>query len=879
VRAGQAEAAPAALAREAEAVARLSHPNLVTLFEVGRGEHGPYLVFELLRGQTLEERLEEGSLSVKAALRIAVEVARGLDHAHGEGVVHRDLKPSNVFLVERGGVKLLDFGMAHAFGRRRLSGGTPAYMAPEQWAQAPEDERTDVFALGVLLHRMLSGDYPYPEDGGRWSSGPGEAARLEVPGSPELCALVGRMLQQAPTARPRDGAEVLAVLERIQATLPASSSLAPSTTRRPGRGSRLARLLAGLKGRRVLPVLAGVGLVAALAGMGWSAWQRARRAPATAAAPAAPSLAPSVAVLAFVNMSRDAENEYFSDGLSESILNALAQVPGLRVPARTSSFAFKGKQEGVKQIAAALQVATVLEGSVQKAAGRVRITAQLVNAADGYHLWSKSFDRELKDVFAVQDEISAAIAEALKLQLAPAPAGGGPKPGLTANPEAYDAYLKGRQLLNDRTRLSIERSVPRFEEAARLDPSFALAYADAAVATLLRGNGVYGTGMPIPQAHARARALLEKARVLAPDHPQVLAAGGLMEYNAMNLERALDLLNRSLALNPNNGEAHNWRRVVLQDLERFDQVLPALAVAVRADPLSKVVLSVYASALEDYGHHAEVAPVIERLRALDEAWGLQALGGLALSRGDRVEAVRQLLQAAQQGRSSTEDLARTLAHLGFRGEALRIAKDEPWDVYWSTGEHSQAIEATEGPARQNPEDDVLVGFHFNSLYYARHFAEAAPLAARIFHQGRSQWLSPVNVMQMALAAREAGRPTEAASYRDLAARRTEALGRAGADVNYARSILAAYDGRDAEALKLVAGPVTAPDSAIAPIELMDPLFLPLRNRIEFQSALEKVEVRLATQRVQVLALLCGPERPSPTWQPLPETCAAYQPPR
>jgi TolB-like protein len=952
VRPGSSAAGPSALAREAEAVARLSHPNLVTLFEVGHGEHGPYLVFELLRGQTLEERLEEGSLSVKAALRIAVEVARGLAHAHGEGVIHRDLKPSNVFLVERGAVKLLDFGMAHAFGRRRLSGGTPAFMAPEQWVDAPEDERTDVFALGVLLHRMLSGAYPFPEDGGRWASGPAEVARLDVPGAPELGALVGRMLERAPTRRPRDGAEVLATLERIQATLPASIQ-APTSTTVQEQGSRLARLVAELKRRRVFRVLVaygvfsfavlqvieplmhglhlgdwvltaviaalavgfpaavvlswvfdltadgvrrtptatgpqalvlsrgrlaallvGVGLVAALPGMGWYAWRQARQAPAAAA-----SVMPSVAVLAFVNMSRDAENEYFSDGLSESILNALAQVPGLRVPARTSSFAFKGKQEGVKQIAAALQVATVLEGSVQKAAGRVRITAQLVNAADGYHLWSKSFDRELKDVFAVQDEISAAIAEALKLQLAPGPAGGGPKPGLTTNPEAYDAYLKGRQALNDRAPASLARATGQLERAIRLDPSFALAHADAAVATLLLGTGDYGTGLPLARALARAGPLIQKARALAPDHPHVLAAAGLFENLSMNPERALVLLDRSLALNPSDGEAHNWRKGVLESLERYDQVLPALAVAVRADPLSKVLLVNYASDLDGYGRHAEVGPVLERLRALDESWALQVEGGLARGRGDRVEAVRKLLQAGEQGRPSTWDLANLLTDLGLREEALRVAKDEPWDVYWSTGEYARAVEATGPPAQQAPDDDRVVGNHFYSLYLAGRYAEAAPLAARIFHQGRARFLSPANLMTEAFAARMAGRPAEAAAYRALAARRLEALGRAGADVNSSRALLAAYDGKDDEALALVAGPLTTGDGTISPSDLADPILRRLRDRPEFRAALARLEARLAAQRAEVVAMLCGPERPSPTWQPLPETCAGYAPPR
>src|SRR5512147_1961228 len=189
------------LLREAEAAARLTHPNIVTLYDAGRCPQGPYLVLELLRGRTLAERLEEGSLPAREALRIAVEVARGVAHAHAHGVIHRDLKPANVFLCQDGQVKVLDFGMAHAFGRRRADGGTPAYMAPEQRAGAPEDERTDVFALGVMLHRMLAGALPFPEGSDGAPALGRKAPRLEVPDVPALGELIGRMLEVEPVHR------------------------------------------------------------------------------------------------------------------------------------------------------------------------------------------------------------------------------------------------------------------------------------------------------------------------------------------------------------------------------------------------------------------------------------------------------------------------------------------------------------------------------------------------------------------------------------------------------------------------------------------------------------------------------------------------------
>ncbi len=262
VRPGRATMEEAKATREAEAIARLAHPNLVTLYDVGRCDSGPYLVFELLRGKTLQERIDDGPLPVQEAVHIAVEVARGLAHAHAEGLVHRDLKPANVFVTNKRQVKILDFGMAHAFGRRRLSGGTPAYMAPEQWEDAPEDERTDVFALGVLLYRMLSGEYPFPEGEGRWSAGPTGAPKLDVPGAPEIADLVDRMLEKTPKGRPRDGAAVLAALTPIEEALrakPADGSLPTHATRRK---ATLVDLFAEMKRRRVFRVMVGYGIFA-----------------------------------------------------------------------------------------------------------------------------------------------------------------------------------------------------------------------------------------------------------------------------------------------------------------------------------------------------------------------------------------------------------------------------------------------------------------------------------------------------------------------------------------------------------------------------------------------------------------------------------------
>jgi tetratricopeptide (TPR) repeat protein len=236
---GAASAREERLLREAEVAARLAHPNVVALHEVGRTEQGPYLVLELLRGRTLADRLAAGPIGAPEALAIGVEVAKAVAYAHARGVVHRDLKPGNVFLCDGGAVKVLDFGLAHAFGHRRIGGGTPAYMAPEQWRGAPEDERTDVFALGVLLFRMLAGELPFPGDSGSAAPGAGPAPALEVPGAPALGPLVGRMLEGDPVERPRDGEAVLAALEGAAAELARHpGAAAPARILRPAGSGR-----------------------------------------------------------------------------------------------------------------------------------------------------------------------------------------------------------------------------------------------------------------------------------------------------------------------------------------------------------------------------------------------------------------------------------------------------------------------------------------------------------------------------------------------------------------------------------------------------------------------------------------------------------------
>ena len=526
VRAGNREAMrEELLLHEAEAAARLAHPNIVTLHDLGRSEHGPYLVLELLRGQTLAERVAQGTLPAREALRIATEVAKGLAHAHKAGVVHRDLKPANVILCDDGQVKVLDFGLAHAFGRRAVSGGTPGYMAPEQREGALEDERTDVFALGVMLHRMLSGALPFP-DSGKAPLESWPAPLLDVPDAPGLGPLIARMLARDPAERPLDGARSLEELTRIADGLLYQFAL---------RGG---------------PQAGG----------------------------------PSIAVLPLVNLSPDQEQDYFSDGLTEELLNLLAKVPGLRVAARTSSFAFKGKNQSVGSIAEQLHVAMVLEGSVRKAGDQIRITTQLINAADGYHLWSETFERKLTDVFAVQDEIAKAVVEALKLKLLEPPTS---KDRRTANPDAYNEYLLARQFFRRQNVDGYIRAERAYEKALQLDPGYAPAWAGLAEASYWVGDAGESAA-DVDKGFRKALEAANRAIALGPD----LADGYLIRaYLRANIQwdwvGAGADLEKARLLKPEDAvilyvSAH----AQLRPMGRVPEAIAAMRKACELDPLN-----------------------------------------------------------------------------------------------------------------------------------------------------------------------------------------------------------------------------------------------------------------------------------------------------
>jgi TolB-like protein len=553
VRPGVAGEGAALLQREAEAVASLSHPNLVTLFDAGSCEHGPYLVLELLRGQTLEQRLALGPIALGEVLRIAEEVARGVAHAHAAGVVHRDLKPSNVFLCGSGAVKVLDFGMAHAFGRQRASGGTPAFMAPEQWRRAPEDERTDVFAMGVLLHELLAGELPFGEDGKAILAGRA-APELEVPDAPALGDLVGRMLALDPVDRPRHAGEVLDAL----VTLRGETSRSPST----GTTGRVRRRRPWRRMAALTALGAALGLLVGAA-LTW------RRAPAAEVGP------PAIAVLPFDSLSSDREDQFFAEGIHGELITQLAKMSGLRVIARGSVQAYRGGTRDLAAIAQALGVTSVLEGTVQRAGGRVRVQAHLIDPRTGQERWAERFDRDAGDVFALQTEVALQIAGALGTRLSELERRRVERPP-TRDAEASDRFRRGLALWERSLGVDADNAGAQvlFEEAVAQDPSFALAHAQLAVVLSEWKEDCKG-----------ARTHAERAAALDPQLPQGHFALAHLRYDCEHdLPGAVREARLAVEGAPGDAPARSFLGLLDLATGRFGEGLAEMDTALTLDP-------------------------------------------------------------------------------------------------------------------------------------------------------------------------------------------------------------------------------------------------------------------------------------------------------
>lgn len=590
--------------REAQAAGSLNHPNIITIHELGEHEGRMYIAMEYVQGDSLRRRIEKHPLSLQDAIDVTIQLAEGLSKAHANEITHRDIKPENVVVDRDGRCRLLDFGLAQISHATRLTKeattvGTVHYMSPEQSQGGDVDRRTDIWSLGVLLYEMIAGDVPFTGDHETAivyaittkPQTPLTAVRTGVP--PELERIVDKMLGKKPEQRYQTVDDLLVDLRAIRGAVGAPS---------PGRGRRR-------RSRKMTFATLGVAVTAFAAVTTW--WfMRDKSAPTGAGSK-------SVAVLPFVNMSPDPGDEYFSDGLSEELLNVLARVQGLRVAARTSSFQFKGRTGDVADIGKQLNVSVLLEGSVRRAGERVRITAQLVDTNEGFHIWSQTYDREMGDIFAIQEDIANRVVEAMRVTLlGREEARIATRP--TGNLEAYDAYLLGKHHMARRTSNGLNEALGYFGRAIELDPNFTLAYVGMADAYGLLWS--YGN-LPMTEAKAAMKPLIDKALELDDGLGEAYASLSQLRLFSDDPVGARAAFERAIELSPSYATAYHWYGIFLGwGNAEPEKATEMFRKAIELDPLSPIINQVWASDLADHGHFEEAIAHYKKAIEIDPSF-------------------------------------------------------------------------------------------------------------------------------------------------------------------------------------------------------------------------------------------------------------------
>ena len=603
-------------AREIRLAAALQAPHIVPVLSAGSTADGlPYYTMPYVAGESLRSRITRGPIPLAESVSLLRDVATALEHAHEQHVVHRDIKPENILLSGRTAV-VTDFGIAKAISAAQTqahdgtltavgaSVGTPAYMAPEQALGDTVDARADLYAWGVVAYELLAGRHPFA---GHSSQRMFVAHIMEEPVplatvaphvSGSLAELVARCLAKDPAGRPTRAAELISALDAALASTSVSSrsnAAAPS-------------------GASVTP---------------------------TAAMPA-------VAVLPFANLSSDPENEFLSDGITDEIIFTLGRIDGIRVAGRTSCFALKGHTLAPHVVGQRLNVTSVVDGSVRRAGARVRVQAELVNTADGFQMWSERYDRELSDVFAVQEEIAHAIASALRVRLGRGTEARAAAPP-TADARAYELYLRGRHAWAQRTLTSSADAVRLLEEAVARDAGFARAW--AALADAYLAAPVYAGASPA-QAWPRARAAIQRAlaldETLAEAHTSLAYGTMLYEWDWTSAEASF---RRAIAANATYATAHHWYADFLAGRGRLEESLREMRRARELDPLSPLINVELGWVLGLLRRGDEALDQVEQVLRLDASFAhAHFVQGLLLTaRGDHAAAIAAERRALELG--------------------------------------------------------------------------------------------------------------------------------------------------------------------------------------------------------------------------------------
>ncbi len=616
---------------------RIAHKNVCRMYDLSK-EGGTYFItMEYVPGEDLKSSIKRmGPLSSGKALFIAKQVCEGLAEAHRLGVVHRDLKPQNIMIDRDGNARIMDFGIARSIKAKGITEegmmiGTPDYMSPEQAEGREIDHCSDIYSFGVILYEMVTGTIPFEGDTPigiaikHKTDKPQDPREINSQISEDLSRLILKCMEKKKENRYQKVEEILSKLSKIKKGIPTTKKVLPK--KKPEEEK-----MAELKRKR------------------------------------------SIAVLPFADLSPKKDQEYFCDGMTDAIIGKLSQLEKLKVISRTSVMRYKKDDKDIKEIGEELDVATILEGTIQKEEDRIRIRAQLINVEDGFHLWAEIYDRKLESVFDMQDEISQAIVSKMEIKLV------GEEKALlvkryTENVEVYGLYLKGRHFWNKRTEAGLKKSVEYFEQAIEADPNYALAYAGLADAyNMLGGYIILSPKEAFSKAKAAATKALEIDETLAEAHASLALIMQVNDYDWSGSEREFK---RAIELNPNYAIAHQWYGCLLRDLGRFDEGLVEMQRAKELDPLSLPINTDLGLFFYQEGKYNQAIEQCQRAIEIDANfhWAHANLGSAYLQKSWFKEAIAEFKKAKSLSAGSSEYIAwLSLAYSmeSNRKEALKI---------------------------------------------------------------------------------------------------------------------------------------------------------------------------------------------------------------